>query len=160
MLRLLDCCQESDGGVAVVVTSAERARDCRNGGAVVLGAAQAIGDRNMADSLYAAAGVGPDAVDAAMIYDAMSPQVFMALERQGFVKPGEAKDFIASGEIRIDGQLPVNTNGGLMGEAYIHGMNLITEAVRQLRGTAVNQVAGVETVMVSSGICGHILQKG
>ena len=96
----------------------------------------------MADSLYAAAGVGPDDIDAAMIYDAMSPQVFMALERQGFVKPGEAKDFIASGEIRIDGRLPVNTNGGLMGEAYIHGMNLITEAVRQLRGTAVNQIAG------------------
>ncbi|MEX2099933.1 MAG: lipid-transfer protein, partial [Acidimicrobiia bacterium] len=98
-------------------------------------------------------------IQAAMIYDAMSPQVFMALERQGFVKPGEAKDFIASGEIRIDGRLPVNTNGGLMGEAYIHGMNLITEAVRQLRGTAVNQIAGVETVMVSSGICGHILSK-
>jgi len=159
VLRLLDCCQESDGGVAVVVTSAERARDCKHGGAVVLGAAQAIGDRNMADSLYVAAGVGPDDIDAAMIYDAMSPQVFMALERQGFVKPGEAKDFIASGEIRIDGRLPVNTNGGLMGEAYIHGMNLITEAVRQLRGTAVNQVARVETVMVSSGICGHVLQK-
>src|SRR5206468_9986102 len=73
VLRLLDCCQESDGGVALVVTSLERARDCKQGGAVVLGAAQAIGERNMADSLYAAAGVGPDDIDAAMIYDAMSP---------------------------------------------------------------------------------------
>jgi acetyl-CoA acetyltransferase len=159
ILRLLDCCQESDGGVAVVVTSAARARDCRHGGMVVMGAAQAIGERNMADTLYRVSGMGPDDIQAAMIYDAMSPAVFMALERLGFVEPGGANDFIAGGETRIDGRLPVNTNGGLIGEAYIHGMNLITEAVRQLRGTAVNQVSDVERVLVSSGICGHILSR-
>jgi len=84
--------------------------------------------------------------------------VFMVLEAHGFCKPGEASDFIASGEIEIGGSLPVNTNGGLLGEAYIHGMNNIVEGVRQIRGTAANQLPHAETVMVAGGRSGLILQ--
>jgi acetyl-CoA acetyltransferase len=161
ILRLLDCCQESDGGVALVVTSAERASDLRQPPAVVLGAVQGSGrgSGETASRLYTMAGVGPEDIDAAMIYDAFAPGVFTGLENLGFCKAGEAKDFVASGAIARGGQLPVNTNGGLIGEAYIHGMNLITEAVRQIRGTAVNQVPNVEHVLMSSGLNSHILGR-
>ena len=103
--------------------------------------------------------MGPDDIDVAMIYENFSPIVFMQLEAFGFCGPGEASDFIAEGNIGPGGALPVNTNGGLLGEAYIHGMNLITEAVRQLRGTAVNQVDDVEHVLVSAGRSGLILGR-
>ena len=79
-----------------------------------------------------------------MIYENFSPVVFYQLEAFGFCGYGEARDFIADGHIDLGGTLPVNTNGGLLGEAYIHGMNNIIEGVRQIRGTAVNQVAGAE----------------
>jgi acetyl-CoA acetyltransferase len=101
----------------------------------------------------------PTDMQMAMIYDAFTPQVLKQLEGFGFCKRGEAKDFIADGQIEIDGLLPINTNGGLIGEAYIHGMNNITEAVRQVRGSAVNQVKKVEHVLVSSGMAGAILEK-
>jgi acetyl-CoA acetyltransferase len=81
----------------------------------------------------------------------------MQLEAYGFCAPGEAKDFVKDGHIAIDGKLPINPNGGLIGEAYIHGVNNITEAVRQIRGRAVNQVDNVEHVLVSSGMSGAIL---
>jgi acetyl-CoA acetyltransferase len=161
ILRLLDCCQESDGGVALVVSSAERARDLKQVPALVLGAVQGVGvGGSSTDRVYAQAGVGPEDIDAAMIYDAFSPHVFLALESLGFCKPGEAKEFVASGAIARGGTLPVNTNGGLIGEAYIHGMNLITEAVRQVRGTAVNQVPGAATALMSSGVNTCILARG
>lgn len=157
VLRLFDCCQESDGGVALVVTSAERAGDLRQPPALVLGAVQAAGgghdgaNGTSADRAYRMAGVGPHDVDAAMIYDAFSHHVFRGLERLGFCEPGETRDFVAGGGIARGGTLPVNTNGGLIGEAYIHGMNLLTEAVRQVRGTAVNQVDGAAHVLMASG---------
>ncbi len=72
------------------------------------------------------------------------------LESFGFCEPGGAKDFVAAGELELDGSLPTNTAGGLMGEAYIHGYNLITEAVRQVRGTALNQVPDVTHSMVTT----------
>jgi acetyl-CoA acetyltransferase len=161
ILRLLDCCQESDGGVALVVTSAARARDLAQPPALVLGAVQRVGQAadNAAERLYAQARLGPDELQAAMIYDAFSPHVFMGLESLGFCKPGEAKDFVASGAIARGGSLPVNTNGGLIGEAYIHGMNLITEAVRQIRGTAVNQVTNINHVLMASGGSAFILGR-
>ncbi|MGH8445765.1 MAG: thiolase C-terminal domain-containing protein, partial [Solimonas sp.] len=81
------------------------------------------------------------------------------LEAHGFCKAGEARDFIKSGEIELGGRLPVNPNGGLLGEGYIHGMNNITEAVRQIRGTAANQVADAENVLVTVGRSGLILQS-
>ena len=92
-----------------------------------------------------------------MIYENFSPIVFLQLEAFGFCGPGEAKDFIADGNIDLGGALPVNTHGGLLGEAYIHGLNNILEGVRQVRGTAVNQVAAVDHVLVAAGQSGLIL---
>ncbi len=177
MLRLLDCCQESDGGVALVVTSMERARDLPQKPVRIAAATQAhVIDGHImfnyyrpdlirfpeaylsAQELWSQSGLGPGDMDAALIYENFSPVVLMTLEAHGFCKPGEAKDFIRSGEIDMSGQLPVNPNGGLLGEGYIHGMNNITEAVRQLRGTAANQVVDAENVLVSVGRSGLILQ--
>ena len=178
MLRLLDCCQESDGGVALVVTSMERARDLPQQPARIAAATQAhVIDGHImfnyyrpdlirfpeayasATELWSQSGLGPADMDAALIYENFSPVVLMTLEAHGFCKPGEAKDFIKSGAIEMGGQLPVNPNGGLLGEGYIHGMNNITEAVRQLRGSAANQVADAENVLVTVGRSGLVLQK-
>ena len=178
ILRLLDCCQESDGGVALVVTRDERLADLPNSGARIVAADQAQlagGDEmfnyfhpEMAEfpeamtlgrRLYEAAGIGPDDIDVAMIYENFSPIVHVQLEAYGFCGPGEASDFIATGNIDIGGKIPVNTNGGLLGEAYIHGMNNITEAVRQLRGTAANQVRGASRVLVTTGRSGLVLSR-
>jgi acetyl-CoA acetyltransferase len=169
-LRLLDCCQESDGSVAVVVTSLERARDLRQKPALIAAAAQgATNEQQMMTSyygdnitglpemglvaaqLYETAGVGPDDVQVAVIYDHFTPFVLVQLEEFGFCRRGEAKDFVRDGNIELGGRLPVNPHGGQLGEAYIHGMNGVAEAVRQLRGTAVNQVEGVEHVVVTAG---------
>jgi acetyl-CoA acetyltransferase len=177
ILRLLDCCQESDGGVALVVTRADRAKDLPQRGVSIAAASDAhlldgnvmfnyyhgdLGEfpetKALAGHLYAQAGIGPDDVDAAMIYENFSPVVFLQLEALGFCGPGEARDFIAEGNIDLDGRLPVNTHGGLLGEAYIHGMNNILEGVRQIRGTAANQLADPEHVMVAGGRSGLILR--
>jgi acetyl-CoA acetyltransferase len=77
--------------------------------------------------------------------------VLAQLEEFGFCGPGEAKDFVAGGGIELGGRLPVNTHGGQLGEAYLHGMNGIAEGVRQLRGTSINQVDGAEHVLVTGG---------
>jgi acetyl-CoA acetyltransferase len=91
----------------------------------------------------------------------VSPVVFYMLEAYGFCAPGEARDFIADGQIDLDGRIPVNTHGGLLGEAYIHGVNNILEAVRQLRGTAVNQVKkDVHRALVAAGRSAVILGDG
>jgi acetyl-CoA acetyltransferase len=95
-----------------------------------------------------------------MIYENFSPVVFYQLEAYGFCGHGEAKDFIAEGNIEIGGKLPVNTNGGLLGEAYIHGVNNILEGVRQVRGTAANQVHGAAHVLCSAGRSAVVLGKG
>ena len=169
-LHLLDCCQESDGAQAIVVTSLERARDLPNPPAVIAAAAQGAGDEQdmmtsyyrdditglpemglVADQLWATAAIGPDDIQTAVIYDHFTPFVLTQLEEFGFCKRGEAKDFIRDGAIQLGGRLPVNTHGGQLGEAYIHGMNGIAEGVRQVRGTAVNQVPGVEHVLVTAG---------
>ena len=178
ILRLLDCCQESDGGVALIVTSLDRARDLKQTPARIAGASHRnlLGGSVMYDyyrsdlteypearaltqELWAQSGLGPKDMDVAMIYENFTPIVFLLLEAHGFCGKGEAKDFIKSGEIGLTGSLPLNTNGGLLGEAYIHGMNNITEAVRQLRGTAANQVKDAEHVFVSSGRSALILGK-
>ena len=170
-LRLLDCCPESDGGVAVVVTSVERARDLKSKPAVILAAAQGSGAGQeemtsfyredlarlseaevVARRLWETSGLTPADVRTAVIYDPFTPFVLMQLEAFGFCRPGEAKDLVADGAISPGGSLPVNTNGGQLGEGYIHGMNGITEAVRQVRGTAVNQVPGAERVLVTAGV--------
>ncbi|QXQ16030.1 lipid-transfer protein [Skermania piniformis] len=169
-LHLLDCCQESDGGIALVITSAERAADLPNRPAYVTAAAQGSGAdqyvmtsyyrdaltglpemRLVGEQLWAQSGLGPSDIQTAILYDHFTPFVLMQLEELGFCGPGEAKDFIADGAIEIDGRLPINTHGGQLGEAYIHGMNGIAEAVRQIRGTSVNQVNDVSNVLVTAG---------
>jgi acetyl-CoA acetyltransferase len=111
----------------------------------------------LARSLWDASGLTPDDIDVAQIYEAFTPNGFQMLESFGFCSPGEAKDFVAAGELELDGSLPTNTAGGLMGEAYIHGYNLITEAVRQVRGTAINQVPDVAHSMVTTARSALIL---
>ena len=169
-LRLLDCCQESDGAVAVVVTTLERARDLKQPPAVIRAAAQGasrdqqmmtsyyrddIGDlpemAAVARELYAQSGLGPKDFQTAVIYDHFTPFVLAQLEAFGFCGRGEAKDFIRNGRIELGGALPINTHGGQIGEAYIHGMNGVAEGVRQVRGAAVNQVGGVTHVLVTAG---------
>lgn len=168
-LRLFDCCLESDGALAMVVTTAERARDLRKPPALVRGFSQGVGPDHMvmanyftADPLdtpgrYAArdlwrnAGLGPEEIDVAQIYDAFSPLVVISLEEYGFCKPGDGGPFAASGALRPGGALPCNTSGGSLSEAYVHGMNLILEGVRQIRGEATTQITGCETVFVTSG---------
>ena len=101
--------------------------------------------------LWRQSGFAPSDVRTAILYDHFTPYVLMQLEELGFCAPGEARHFIAGGAIELGGRLPLNTHGGQLGEAYIHGMNGIAEAVRQLRGTSVNQVADVPHVLVTAG---------
>ena len=105
----------------------------------------------VARQLYETARLTPKDIQVAILYDHFGPTVLPSLEAYGFCEWGEAKDFIKNGNIEIGGALPVNTHGGQLGEAYIHGLNGVAEAVRQLRGTAVNQVADVENVLVTAG---------
>ena len=111
------------------------------------------------ERLTAAAGLAPHETNVAMIYDNFTPQVLRQLEAFGYCNPGEGKHYIADGHMNLDGKSPLSPNGGLIGEAYIHGMNNITEGVRQLRGTAVNQVKHVETVFMCSGVAGAIIGR-
>ncbi|HEX2174878.1 MAG TPA: lipid-transfer protein [Nocardioidaceae bacterium] len=169
-LHLLDCCQETDGGVALVVTSTERARDLPNPPAVVVAAAQGSGRDQftmtsyyrddltglpemglVGSQLWSQSGLRPDDVQTAVLYDHFTPFVLVQLEELGFCAFGEARDFIADGAIEVGGRLPLNTHGGQLGEAYIHGMNGIAEGVRQVRGSAVNQVDDVAHVLVTAG---------
>jgi acetyl-CoA acetyltransferase len=170
-LRLYDCCQESDGGAACIVTSAARARDLRHPPALVRGVAQAAGaqQENMtsfyresisrlpemdlvAKQVYAMSGLAPGDVDAAVIYDAFTPIVLWQLESFGFCDYGEAKDFVKDGNLEVGGRLPCNTNGGQLSEAYIHGMNGVNEGVRLVRGTSCNQPGRPAHVLVTGGV--------
>ena len=179
ILRLLDCCQESDGGVALVVTRTDRARDLRQPVVAIEAATQGnLMDGEVlfnydgadisrfaeaeytATQLWDTTGLRPDDIDVAMIYENFSPVVFYQLEAYGFCGPGEAKDFIAEGNIELGAKLPVNTNGGLLGEGYIHGVNNILEGVRQLRGTAANQVVGAQHVLCAAGRSALVLGSG
>ena len=169
-LHLLDCCQESDGAVALVVTSVERARRLKNAPAVVRAAAQGTTASThrltsfyredltdlpemglVARQLYAQSGLGPDDIQSAILYDHFTPYVLEQLEEFGFCGRGDAKHFVREHQHARGGRLPINPNGGQLGEAYIHGMNGIAEAVRQLRGTAVNQLDGISNMLVTAG---------
>ena len=170
-LHLLDCCQESDGGVALVVTSAERAKDLPHTPITIAGAASGSGqDQYIMTSYYRddlaglpemglvgrqlweQSGLRPDDMDVAVLYDHFTPYTLMQLEELGFCGRGEAKDLVREpGALEVGGRLPLNTHGGQLGEAYIHGMNGIAEAVRQLRGTSVNQVPDARRAVVTAG---------
>ncbi len=178
IFRLLDCTQESDGAVAFVVTSIERARDLKQPPVRILHATQAIPrdfetvtsyyhedvtrlDASVAcaKELYARTGLRPDDMQVGMLYDHFTIAIYWHLEANGFCRPGEAAEFVKDGQIDLDGSIPVSPNGGHIGEAYIHGMNNVAEAVRQVRGTAANQVKDVEHVLVSAGMSGAILGR-
>ncbi|UJB43064.1 lipid-transfer protein [Streptomyces sp. A1-5] len=163
-LRLLDCCQETDGAQALVVTSVERARDLPRPPAVITAAAQGAGRAQeqmtsfyrddltglpemnvVAGQLWRTSGLTPADIDVAILYDHFTPFVLMQLEEFGFCDRGGAADFVAADT------LPLNTHGGQLGEAYLHGMNGIAEAVRQLRGTSVNQAGTPAHTLVTAG---------
>jgi acetyl-CoA acetyltransferase len=169
-LRLFDCCLETDGALAVVMVAAERARACRQRPAYVLAAAQGTGPEHVvmtnyhgprfletpstyaARDLFAAAGVRPADIDCAQFYDAFTPLVILSLEEYGFCKAGEGGAFAEGGRLEWPtGELPVNTSGGGLSEAYVHGYNLVCEGVRQIRGTSTCQVADAELCLVTSG---------
>ena len=168
-LRLHDCCLETDGGAAVIITSAERARDLRQKPAYIMGGAFGATDRNtqsvvkfldystsestvVADELFKRAGVTHGDIDVCFIYDHFTPLVLMAFEELGFCKRGEGGPFVSDGKLMWpNGSLPLNTSGGNLSEGYIHGMQNTIEAVRQLRGQAINQVADAEIALVASG---------
>lgn len=169
-LHLLDCCQETDGGQAMVVVSAERARDLPNIPAYVVGAAQGAGkDQHMMTSYYrptisglpemglvgqqlwAQSGLTPQDMQALVLYDHFTPFVLPQLEELGFCGRGEARHFIADGHVDPGSAMPLNTHGGQLGEAYMHGMNGIAEAVRLVRGTSANQTHEVTNVLATAG---------
>jgi acetyl-CoA acetyltransferase len=170
-LRLFDCCQESDGGCAQVITTPERARDLKQKGALIRGVAEAAakGQENMtsfyrpsisylpekdlvAKQIYAQSRLRPKDIDAAIIYDAFTPIVLWQLESYGFCKRGESAAFVREGNLELGGRLPCNTHGGQLSEAYIHGMNCVNEGVRLIRGTSLNQPKKNDHVLVTAGV--------
>ena len=169
-LRLLDCTLDTDGACAAIVVSAEKAKKLKGTPAYISAAAQGTGSRTemmtsyqrqslvhleeaeaTGRELYRQAELTPSDIKMAQIYDHFTPFVLMALEAYGFAEPGHGRDLFHSGRVEMDGDLPLNTHGGHLGEGYLHGFGHIVEAVRQLRGTAVNQIAGVTNTLVTSG---------
>jgi acetyl-CoA acetyltransferase len=168
-IRLLDCCLETDAAVAIIVTSSERARDARHSPVIVTAAAQGSApyEETMSSyyrpvitgmpsmgvvgrQLWKRSGLTPADIQVVNLYDHFTPFVLIQLEELGFCARGEAPDFVRDGSLELSGSLPFNTNGGQLGEAYVHGMNGISEAVRQVRGTSVNQVPAVEHALVTA----------
>ncbi len=170
-LRLFDFCLETDGAAAVIVTSTERAMDAPNPPALIRAVAQAAPARPQpgqqfpilwresitdgsaqatARALYRRAGMGPEDIDVAQLYDCFSITVLLQLEDYGFCKKGEGGPFAASGAIELGGTVPINTGGGHLSEGYIHGMGHIVEGVKQIRGRSTGQVQGARTCLVTS----------
>lgn len=173
-IRELDCYQETDSAVALIITTAEKAKELKQKPVYILGSAQSSGTgteekngyyrpkiaklteiNDVGQRLYAMAGVSPKDIDVVQLDDTYAPIVPMQLEELGFCDRGEGVAFCEGGDrIRVGGQLPLNTSGGSLGEGYIHGMNHVAEAVRQIRGTSVNQVEGAKLALVTSGAGG------
>ncbi|GIW41978.1 MAG: lipid-transfer protein [Candidatus Binatia bacterium] len=165
-LHLYDCCLETDGALACIVTSVERARDLRQKPVLVHSVAQASGPNPVhlanyntpemrmtsyycARELWARSELRQKDIDCAQIYDAFTPLVVMGLEDYGFCARGEGGPFTEGGRIELGGDLPVLTSGGSLSEAYVHGFNLVLEAVRQIRGTSTAQVPNCKAVLVT-----------
>jgi acetyl-CoA acetyltransferase len=169
-LCLFDNCLETDGALAVVITSAERARDLKQPPAYIHAFAQGLPPQHQtmtnyftddplrgpawtaAQRMWALADVTPSDVKVAQLYDAFSPLIILSLEGYGFCARGDGGPFTDDGNIEWPaGRLPVNTSGGGMSEAYVHGFNLVLEGVRQIRGSSTSQVAGADVSLVTSG---------
>lgn len=172
-LRLYDYCLETDGACAVVVTSSERARDTAAPPVSIRAVAQGADayqqpglvfgalmreslveqpSKRTAETLYSRAGLGPQDIDVAQLYDCFTITVLLQLEDYGFAAKGEGGPFAASGALRPGGGLPINTAGGNLSEGYIHGLNHVVEGVRQIRGKSTSQVPGAEVCLVTSGL--------
>lgn len=167
--RLFDCCMENDGAAAVILTTAERARDLKQKPAYLLAASQGSDYRQAAPAhnapdygtsnfktvakrLYDMAEVGPKDIDVCQSYENFTGGVMMSLVEHGFCEPGEVEEFMTLDNfLAPGGKLPLNTSGGNLAECYMHGLELITEAVRQVRGTATAQVPNAQVSMVCSG---------
>ena len=167
--RLFDCCMENDGAAALVLVSAERARDLRHPPAYLLGVAQGSEYRNaarghnaptyasssfttVAPHLWEMAGLGPKDVHVVQSYENFTGGVLMSLVEHGFFAPEEANDFLTPENLLAPGgRLPLNTSGGNLAECYMHGLELQIEAVRQLRGQSTSQVPGARVGLVISG---------
>ncbi len=168
-LCLFDNCLETDGALAAVIVSAERARDCRQPPVYIHSFGQGLPSQHhtmvnywcedplrgpswgCSEQLWRHSDFTPADVDVAQIYDAFTTLIPLSLEGYGFCGKGEGASFTEGGAIELGGRLPVNTSGGGLSEAYVHGFNLITEGVRQMRGTSTAQVDGAETCLVTSG---------
>jgi acetyl-CoA acetyltransferase len=163
-LHLLDCCLVSDGGVCVIVSSAERAKDLKQPRVLLSGMGQAYTTQNLGtedwwyaphqkravEDAYAMAGVGPKDIAVAQLYDNFTPSVLLWLEHGGFCKPGEAGAFVENGRIRLGGALPVNTAGGNLSESFMEGWLHIVEGVKQMRGQCgPRQVEGAQVGLVT-----------
>ncbi len=173
-LCLMDCYEQADSAVAMVVTTAERAKELRQKPASILGAAQSMvaetEEKNgyyrtkiadlpevghMGRKLFAMAGVGPEDIRVAQLDDCYAPLVPMQLEVLGFCGTGEGAAFCDGGtRIREGGELVINSSGGSLGEGHIYGMNHVVEAVRQIRGTSTVQVRDAELALVATGAGG------
>jgi acetyl-CoA acetyltransferase len=168
-LCLFDNCLETDGALACVLVGADRARDGRQPPAWVHAFAQGLPAQmhamvnywcddplrgpawTCAEQLYRGSEIGPAEIDVAQIYDAFSPLVLLSLEGYRFCGRGEGAAFSEGGALEPGGRLPINTSGGGLSEAYVHGFNLINEGVRQMRGTSPNQVPGAGACLVTGG---------
>ena len=165
-LRLFDCCLESDGGAAVVISRAEQARDLAQKPIYMMGVAEGhpdspsaitqrpdittLGTAKAAPRAFGIAGVSHKDIDVAEIYDCFTYIVMCQLEDLGFCKKGEGGDFVSDGRIALDGELPINTHGGLLSQSHIIGMNHVCELVKQLRGQGGKaQVANAEIGLVT-----------
>lgn len=164
-LHLLDCCLISDGGVAFIVTTPERAADARAGGVNILGMGQGHTlqtlerkdwwylphQQDCISRAYRMAGLSPTDIDVAQLYDNFTISVLFWLEHAGFCKPGESGPFVEGGKrIALDGELPVNTSGGNLSESYMQGWLHVVEGVRQMRGECGDrQVRGARTCLVT-----------
>ena len=167
--RLFDCCQENDGAGAVLVVPADRAKDMRHRPTYLLGAAQGGHHRSaapvhnaphyasahfptVAKNLWEMAKLGPKDVDVVQAYENFTGGVLLSLVEHGFVQPGEANDVLKLENLLAPGgRMPMNTSGGNLAECYMHGLEMVNEAVRQLRGTACNQVPDAKVVAVLGG---------
>ncbi len=167
--HLYDCCMENDGAAAVILTSAERARDLKQKPVYVMAAAQGAPYRgwasvenapdyassnfkSLAPRLYEMAGIAPKDVDVAQVYEHFSGAVMISLVEHGFCKPDEVMEYVTFENITAPGgKLPINTSGGNIAECYMHGLELVTEAVRQCRGTSTCQKPNAKISLVVSG---------
>ncbi len=166
-LHLYDYCQESDCSAAAVYTTAERAKDLKHRPVYVVAAAQGTIGRQaatfnadpycsakgetVARDLWARSGLTPKDINVAQTYENFTPNVLHVFEDFGFCKKGEGGPFTEGGRLEWpDGEFPINTSGGNLAEAYVHGFELVNEAVRQMRGTSTCQVEGAELCLCTS----------